>query len=202
MSNDPTFMSRWSQRKQQARHAEAEEDTVDTLPDAEEAVSEEPDKSDAEILEELGLKDPDEMGKDDDFSVFMQSAIPTRLRNRALRKLWLSNPTLANLDALVDYGEDYTDAATVVENLVTAYKVGKGYLKQLSEDEEADTPVPEDAPDSTGVEEIAEADTPADDQVEPEDPVETEDPPETEVSSTEAAPAEPSAPRQRMNFRF
>ena len=86
--------------------------------------------SDAEILEELGLPDPDTLDEGDDFSRFMGGAIPTRLRNRALRRLWLTNPVLANLDELVDYGEDFTDAATVVENLQTAYRVGKGFLRR------------------------------------------------------------------------
>ena len=43
------------------------------------------------------------------------------------------NPTLANLDGLIDYGEDYTDAATVIENMQTAYEVGKGMLAHVEE---------------------------------------------------------------------
>ena len=67
----------------------------------------------------MGLKDPEDMARrSDDFSgIHGVRAFPERLRNRALRKLWLTNPVLANLDDLVEYGEDYTDAATVVENL-------------------------------------------------------------------------------------
>ena len=65
----------------------------------------------------------------------MARAVPERLRRRALRKLWLSNPALANLDNLVDYGEDYTDAALVIENLQTAYQVGKGMLQHVLEKE-------------------------------------------------------------------
>ncbi len=88
-------------------------------------------KSDAEILQELGLKDPDEMQAGDDFAAFLKAAVPDRLRRRALRRLWLSNPVLANLDSLVDYGEDYTDAATVVENLQTAIQLGRGALDRV-----------------------------------------------------------------------
>ena len=43
----------------------------------------------------------------------------------ALRRLWKVNPVLANVDGLVEYGEDFTDSATVVENLQTTYQVGK-----------------------------------------------------------------------------
>lgn len=90
-------------------------------------------KSDAEILSELDLPDPDSMREGDDFSVFLSKAIPDRLRRRALRKLWTTNPVLANVDMLVDYGEDFTDAATVVENIQTAYQVGKGMLRHVEE---------------------------------------------------------------------
>ena len=40
---------------------------------------------------------------------------------------------LANVDGLVDYGEDYTDAACVIEGLQTAYQVGKGMLAHVEE---------------------------------------------------------------------
>lgn len=90
-------------------------------------------KTDADILAELDLLDPDEMTAGDDFSVFLTKAVPERLRRRALRKLWLTNPTLANVDGLVDYGEDYTDSALIVEGMQTAYQVGKGMLKHVEE---------------------------------------------------------------------
>jgi len=31
---------------------------------------------------------------------------------------------------MVEYGEDYTDAATVIDGMTTAYQVGKGYLQK------------------------------------------------------------------------
>ena len=90
-------------------------------------------RTDAEILQELGLKDPDELVAGDDFAAFMRSAVPERLRRRALRVLWRSNPVLANLDGLLDHGDDFSDAATVVPGLKTAYQVGKGTLRHLRE---------------------------------------------------------------------
>jgi hypothetical protein len=90
-------------------------------------------KSDAETLAELNLPDPDQLKMGDDFSAFMAKAVPDRIRRRALRMLWRSNPVLANVDMLVDYGEDFTDSAMVVENMQTAYQVGKGMLKHIEE---------------------------------------------------------------------
>ena len=87
-------------------------------------------RSDEEVLAELDLPDPDSLKQGDDFSAFMAKAVPDRLRRRALRRLWLSNPVLANLDELLDYGEDFSDAATVVADLQSVYQVGKGMVRE------------------------------------------------------------------------
>ncbi len=121
----------WSRRKA-AVQAEAEAEIVA----AEEKViaeqrAELDEKTDAEILAEFNLPDPDQLQAGDDVSGFMAKAVPDRLRRRALRRLWRLNPVLANVDGLVDYGEDYTDAACVIENLQTAYQVGKGMLAHI-----------------------------------------------------------------------
>ena len=79
-------------------------------------------------LEELENIDIEALDYDADFTKFMQAGVPERLRQRALRRLWGSNPILANVDGLNDYDEDYTDAALAVDVLKTAWKVGQGYL--------------------------------------------------------------------------
>ena len=56
----------------------------------------------------------------------------------ALRRLWRLNPLFGVVDDMVEYGEDYTDAATVIEGMQTAYTVGKGYAKEVVEPEEAE----------------------------------------------------------------
>jgi len=123
----------WSRRKQ-AVEAEAEVEVAKQRAVEEEQSADAIEaQTDAEILDELGLQDPDTMEAGDDFSAFMAKAVPTRLRNRALRKLWLSNPALANLDALVDYGEDFTTSADAVEVVQTTYQVGKGLLAHVQE---------------------------------------------------------------------
>lgn len=122
----------WTRRKAAVAAEEvAEREAVLAEEFARERVALE-EKPDEEVLAELGLKDPDSLEVGDDFSAYLKAAVPERLRRRALRKLWLSNPVLANVDNLVDYGEDFTDAAMVVENMQTAYQVGKGMLKHLT----------------------------------------------------------------------
>ena len=152
-------------------------------------------QTDAEILAELELPDPDTLKMGDDFSAFMAKAVPDRIRRRALRTLWRSNPVLANVDMLVDYGEDFTDAAMVVENMQTAYQVGKGMLKHVQEmarqaEERDNPPAEEEIEDEVAEEEVLIAET------------ETEDPHETIAFVEEEDDEEPlvaPTPR-RMKF--
>ncbi len=96
------FLGRWSRRKQ------AERDAVDApaTDNAEDGEATAEDGDDAAI-DPADLPDVDSLGKDSDFTVFMQDGVPEALRNRALRKLWTTDPVLANLDGLNDYDEDF-----------------------------------------------------------------------------------------------
>ncbi|MDP5219087.1 DUF3306 domain-containing protein [Ruegeria sp. 2205SS24-7] len=182
MSGERNF---WSRRRAgveaeaqavEARAAEAEAAKLEARPDD-------------EILAELSLPEPEALDSPDAVRDFLKAELPQRLKTRALRRLWRLNPALANLDGLVDYGEDYTDAATVVENLQTAYQVGKGMLTAFVEE-----------PDEDEVEQDA-----------------VEDPPDEEIAEEEPAPLvaqadphplpdpdpEPIAmPQRRMRFSF
>ena len=130
MSGEQDF---WARRKAKVqKETQAEQTAVEQKILVEQHAAME-EKTDAELLEELELPDPDTLKMGDDFSVFMSKAVPDRIRRRALRTLWRSNPVLANVDMLVDYGEDFTDSAMVVENMQTAYQVGKGMLKHVQE---------------------------------------------------------------------
>ncbi len=145
----------WSRRK---AAVEAEARAAETAK-AEAAIAEQHQaleaKSDEEVLAELDLPDPATLKPGDDFAAFLKQAVPERIRRVALRQLWASNPALANLDGLVEYGEDYTDAATVIENMSTTYQVGKGMKAHVDEmlrqaaAEEAETDADTDTTDAT-----------------------------------------------------
>ncbi|MEM7544662.1 MAG: DUF3306 domain-containing protein [Pseudomonadota bacterium] len=204
---EPDFLSRWSARKRSAAKTtpdiEVEEaaSPVVVPEDPPEMSPEEQAKADRNLLDTLGLKHPDDLRPGDDVKGFMQAAVPDRLRRLALRQLWRGNPVLANLDELVDYGQDFTDSAMVVENMQTLYQVGKGMMRKLetlAEDDEPtaghpalspgpkgdqDQPVDEDAPDR-----LAETAEPEPDIVRLEED-HAQDPPPT------------SRPR-RMTFRY
>ncbi|GGO58927.1 Protein of unknown function [Roseovarius pacificus] len=192
----------WSRRKarvveEEQADARAQEAHEMALRDAELAG-----KSDEDILEELGLPDPDSLQPGDDFKAFLARAVPDRLRRRALRRLWVSNPALANLDGLLDYGEDFTDKAMVIENLQTVYQVGKGMLSHVEElaqqvAEDGDPPQAEPVPQEP---ELAETELLV--EPTPESEPETAAKPMAQVPSSPEDDPSHTPPRRRMRFAF
>lgn len=207
MNDDDSLASRWSRRKQAVKDEALEEEALAEQP--EEIVEEpEPEKTEAEVLAEFNLKDPDEMEPGDDFSGFMNSGIPQALRNRALRKLWLSNPALANLDQLLDYGEDFSTKGDIVETITTAYKVGRGFVDKLTEEDEpevesTDVAETEDSPETEETPEIKP--TAPKSNVRKPDPIRAQAPRPAESNlavTTEISPKQTPNRRKRMNFEF
>ncbi|EEW59996.1 conserved hypothetical protein [Ruegeria sp. TrichCH4B] len=123
----------WSRRRAAVEAEEAQEARALKEAEAQARDAELAERSDADLLAELDLPDPDTLGPGDDFKAFLTEAVPARLKTRALRRLWVTNPVLANVDGLIDYGEDFTDAAMAVENIQTAYQVGKGMTAHVEE---------------------------------------------------------------------
>ena len=99
-------------------------------PEPDAAVAEEPEAPDTAdeqpTVAPADLPNIDSLDKESDFSVFMQDGVPEQLRNRALRRLWRLDPAFASVDGLLEYDDDFTDAALAVEAVQTVYKIGKG----------------------------------------------------------------------------
>ena len=85
---------------------------------------------DNQLLQKYGLSNPEEIENEAGLEAFMEKGLPDRLRQMALRRMWRLNPLFRFADEMVEYGENYTDAATVIEGMTTAYQVGKGYLQK------------------------------------------------------------------------
>lgn len=123
------FLARWSRRKREAATRDAEplqearetEQANDFQPPEPEEREEE--KANREAAESVDI---DSLTYESDFSIFMKSGVPEFLRRKAMRKLWTSNPVLANLDGLNDYDEDYADPKFNV--FKSAWNVVGGYL--------------------------------------------------------------------------
>lgn len=155
------FLARWSERKGSARiaetatprekrggaapviPAEAPDDRLPALVNGDERPLT---QEEQELVD--GLPDIERLSAESDFTPFMENKVPEFLRRRALQALWRSNPLLANVDGLVDYGEDFTDSAMVIEGMQTAYRVGKGFMtdEELGEEPEDKDPETDEPP--------------------------------------------------------
>ncbi|WP_108483224.1 DUF3306 domain-containing protein [Oceaniglobus ichthyenteri] len=186
-------LSYWDRRRAAVRAEQAEEARIaeaEHQAQIDAASEAEPDEA---VLARLNLPDPDTLKMGDDFAAFMAKGVPLRLRNRALRKLWRSNPVLACVDGLNDYDDDYLTGSTGNGVIATTYQVGKGMLAHIEAlARKAEACNPEEDPS----EHIAE-----DDAVEPAPEAETEAPADMPVATAETAPEPAPAPR-RMRFRF
>lgn len=120
MADAPGFLARWSRLKQAEREkAPRHEPAGPPAPAA--ADSPEPP---ADPLADLPALET--LTNDSDFRVFMRPDVPEELRNQALRKLWGSDPVYANLDGLLEYGEDFAAPFRMAGVVATVYRVLEG----------------------------------------------------------------------------
>lgn len=196
-----TALGSWSRRRAAVAAEAAAERAACEAAEAKALEAAQAERTDAEILAELNLPDPDTLSKGDDFSAFMAKAVPQHLRRRALRRLWRSDPVLACLDGLNDYDDDYLTGSFGQGPVSTTYQVGKGLMAHVLEVERLAKAALEETPEATAaaIEETPEA--------EPEDTAATAEAPaveEPEAVATAASEIEEAvrpAPR-RMQFRF
>jgi hypothetical protein len=104
--DDKGFLSRWSQRKHEAKQPEpaAPADKADappaSAPEAEGGAVPEFDLSSLPKLEELTATT--------DMTVFLRKGVPENLRNAALRKSWALDPAIRNyVNPALDYAYDW-----------------------------------------------------------------------------------------------
>lgn len=142
--DDKGFLGRWSRLKQQARAERAsgragldpgDKATGDPRPGADAASAGSavddpaPDAKPAQTEADFADFDFATLDASSDYTRFMGANVPDAIRQKALMRLWTSEPQFAGLDPLHDYHGDYTDAAVAVkEGLQTAYRVGRGFL--------------------------------------------------------------------------
>ena len=145
--------SRWSQRKAAARRGGAlpaePADAVAPVRPAE-ATTGEPRRATGTVPDDAGRREQtgrsasdgrriaglppiEELTFQSDYTGFMAKGVPEALKRAALRKLWMSDPVLANLDGLCDYNEDHHLIDTSITLDQTSYKVGKGYFDEVEE---------------------------------------------------------------------
>jgi hypothetical protein len=142
---DESFLARWSRRKQAAREVgqqppgRAEPQAPAPARDAGASAREPavPGRKAVAPAQAPGssppeLPDPATLDASADFSVFLGRNVPIETHRAALRRLWRLDPFYNRHDGLSDYCEDFTDQATVVKGLRTAYRVGRSLLERAA----------------------------------------------------------------------
>ncbi|MBO9431921.1 MULTISPECIES: DUF3306 domain-containing protein [unclassified Sulfitobacter] len=197
-------MSGFWQKRRAAVAAEAEAEA--RLHEARAAAAEEAalaERSDDDLLAEFDLPAPEDLVSGEQLRAFLKAQLPQRLKTRALRSFWKTNPVLACLDGLNDYDDDYTAAATAGKPVNTIYKVGRGMVAKVEEVLTAEADAPEEA-----VEAEAPALAPTHDVVVPgprrtETALAQDAPYEAQtVTPEEDAEAQPAPTHRRMRFHF
>lgn len=140
---DDGFLDRWSKRKKAVQEeeldavdADSSGEVIDAEPETDEEALELLRERDPELAEQVSAIDIDELTYDDDFSIFMNKKVPEFIRRKALSKLWLSSPVLANVDGLNDYDEDFRDAGSIIEAVQTALAKDEDGAEENSEQSE------------------------------------------------------------------
>jgi Protein of unknown function (DUF3306) len=146
-------LSRWSQRKLAARRGSAppvepdalakvdtEKKTPASGPEATDASTDAKASNASTEVDVSTLPPIDELTFESDYTGFLAKNVPEALRRQALRKLWQSDPVLANLDGLNDYCEDFNVVDLPISIAQTSYVPGKGYVDEIVEKVEKELP--------------------------------------------------------------
>lgn len=95
-SESEGFLQRWSRRKQEARV----EPVAELEPAPPPAQAEEP-------FDPLQLPPVESLTAESDFTQFFKAGVPEEVHKAALRKLWLTEPSVVNYVPLVENGWDF-----------------------------------------------------------------------------------------------
>jgi hypothetical protein len=102
--DDKSFLSRWSQRKQEAKQPDRDVPAPDAdAPAAPVAESETEPEFDLSSLPKL-----EDLTSTTDITAFLRKGVPESLRNAALRKAWALDPAIRNyVNPALDYAYDW-----------------------------------------------------------------------------------------------
>lgn len=105
--DDDGFLSRWARRKQ-AQRAEKAAEAPEPVPPTDPATKQ-PAAAPAqsEPIDLASLPPIESLGADSDYTAFLRPGVPDAMRAAALRQLWLTEPSIRNYEALVDYAWDF-----------------------------------------------------------------------------------------------
>jgi hypothetical protein len=162
MSGEENFLSRWSRRKAAEETAEKAEQAPAKTTEAatEEKHAEGPTGKPAERAEEpldlSKLPSIESLGKDSDYTMFMQKGVPDDLRLKAIRRMWATDPSIAGPDLLDMHAWDYTGTEglrPLVAPVIEAVAAVAKELVERSRETASDKPAaPRDSPEAQSAE--------------------------------------------------
>lgn len=151
-----SFLSRWSQRKQEAKQPERNEPIEADLPSTPVAESDAEPEFDLSSLPKL-----EDLTETTDITVFLRKGVPERLRNAALRKSWALDPAIRNyVNPALDYAYDWNtpggvpgsseigagmDVARLVSQIMGGGESAVSAADAANDPEGAATQLPEDS---------------------------------------------------------
>lgn len=108
VDDDHGFLSRWARRKQ-AQKAEKRVEAPKPEPASTDPATTKPAvvAVESEPIDLASLPPIESLGADSDYTVFLRPGVPDAMRAAALRQLWLTEPSIRNYEALVDYAWDF-----------------------------------------------------------------------------------------------
>ncbi len=144
--DDKNFLSRWSQRKQEAKQSDSVAPSViQTEPTGATAESDVEEEFDLSTLPKL-----EEVVEGTDITGFLKKGVPESLRNAALRKSWALDPAIRNyVNPALDYAYDWNTPGGVPGSgeLSAGMDVAKMVLQIMGGGESAGTAANSDTPD-------------------------------------------------------
>lgn len=163
--NEKNFLSRWSQRKREAKLPDAD-GAVGKPDEAAEASPAPIAESDAEEPFDLSsLPKLEDVTETTDITGFLRKGVPESLRNAALRKSWALDPAIRNyVNPALDYAYDWNTPGGVPGNseLAAGTDIAKMVLQIMGGDRAVSGPQELDAPPHGAVTDIAGGDSDVD----------------------------------------
>jgi hypothetical protein len=131
---DKNFLTRWSQRKREAKSAEPEPDIADAgLAPVPAVQVEAPPEFDLSSLPRL-----EDLTSTSDITAFLGKGVPEHLRNAALRKSWALDPAIRNyVNPALEYAYDWNTPGGVPGNseLAAGADIAKMVLQIMGSDQ-------------------------------------------------------------------
>lgn len=150
-TDEKPFLERWSRLKQAAREQPRREAEVHGGDASAQDDQKTPEPEKVPGDEVPPLPSIESLTADSDYTVFMREGVPEELRQRALRKLWLTDAVFTAPDVLDVYALDYANTPSFPGGVKTLFQVGMGMIDpdQPKQPEAASPSPPDDTPPAT-----------------------------------------------------